>query len=273
LNPFRFGIALDYRWFGVEIGLNLPTFTSQKIRKGQTKSSSFRFTINSRKFAFFALYQQFRGFYLNDNRLFYNPLSPLNPLPKRPDILDNIIQTNFLYFFNHHKFSNPAAFGQFERQIKSGGSALIGLGFQHFELKADSSFIPKVNMNKFPNLSQIKSISGSQTFFTFGYVYSFVFHKKWFLTLSASPSIARFDRNEELFDNTKLKNWDLGYRFEARSVLGFNGERLYYGVLYGGFWSNEKLLSGNYLDQTMQNFRFFCGLRFKTKRSLGFLGL
>ena len=188
-------------------------------------------------------------------------------------MLSSIFQSNILYYFNAKHFSNPAAFGQFERQIKSGGSFLSGVGVQYYELTADSSFIPLKFKDKFPNISQIKSIDGLQTYLTIGYVYSFILKKKWFLTISASPSLSRFQSKERLFDASERTHWDLGLRFESRFILGFNGERLYYGAWHTGFWTNERLLSGNYLDQTMQNFRIFCGLRFKTRRNLGFLGL
>jgi hypothetical protein len=272
-NPFRFGIAFDYRWFGIELGLNVPVLPSQKTRKGETKTSSFRFSVNGRRITFMAQYTNFHGFYLNNDQFIYNFLSKLNPLPKRPDMLSSIFQTNILYYFNHNQFSNPAAVGQYERQIKSGGSPLAGLGVQFYELTADSSFIPKNFKEKFPNLSQIKSITGIQSYFTIGYIYSFILKKKWFLTLAASPSFTRFQSKETLFDASERLHWDLGFRFESRLVFGHNGERLYYGAWHTGFWTNERLLSGNYLDQTMQTFRFFCGLRFKTRRSLGFLGL
>jgi len=266
-------LAFDYRWFGVELGLNIPVLLAQRVRKGQTKTSSFRFSVNGRKIAFLVQYTNFHGFYLNNDPFFYNFLSKLNPLPKRPDMLTSIFQTSILYYFNNKCFSNPAAFGQYERQIKSGGSFLSGAGFQYYELTADSSFIPQKFKEKFPNISQIKSIYGLQTYISIGYIYSFIIKKKWFLTLSASPSITRFESKEILFDAAERLNWDFGLRFESKVVLGFNGERLYYGAWHTGFWTNERLLSGNYLDQTMQNFRIFCGLRFKTRRNLGFLGL
>jgi len=253
--------------------MNVPVLPSQKTRKGQTKTNSFRFSINGRRIAFLAQYTNFHGFYLNNDQFVHNFLSKLNPLPKRPDMLSSIFQSNVLYYFNHKHFSNPAAIGQYERQIKSGGSFLSGAGVQYYELTADSSFIPKNFKEKFPNISQIKAIAGLQTFLTFGYVYSFILRKEWFLTVSASPSLSRFQSKETLFDDTERTYWDMGFRFESRVVVGFNGARFYYGAWHTGFWTNERLLSGNYLDQTMQNFRIFCGLRFKTRRHLGFLGL
>jgi len=273
VNPLRFGLAFDYRWFGVELSSQIPTIKSQDSRKGKTSSSSFRFTVNSRKISVLTHLQAYKGFYLSDKKFFYNPFALDNPLPKRPDLDSRMIHLNAYYYFNHTRFSNPAATGQYERQLKSAGSPMIGFGYLFNSIQADSSLVPVLYRINFPNMSQIRRVGSSQIYAAFGYSYSFIFHKKFFLNLSASPGVARFEVLESRFDGSNSGKWDLGFRLETRNSIGYNGEFFYYGMFYSGFWTNERLVSGNNLINTFQTFRFFMGWRLRTKKNLGFLGL
>lgn len=273
VNPLRFGIAFDYRWFGVEVSSQIPTTKSQDVRKGKTHSTSFRFTINSRKFSVLAHYQDYRGFYLNDNKFIYNPFATDNPLPKRPDLVNKMIHLNGFYYFNHRHYSNPAAAGQYERQIRSGGSPMIGIGYLFNSIQADSSLIPRKQRKYFPNMSAIKQVSSSHIYGSVGYCYSFIYRRKYFLNLAAGPGLARFQVLEKRFNGATSGKWDLGMRLDTRGSIGYNGESFYYGAFYSGFWTNERLISGNYLLHTFQTFRFFVGWRFRTHKNLGFLGL
>lgn len=273
LNPYRVGIAFDYRWFGLELTTNLPNLKSQNVRKGETKSSSFRFTINNRKIAVLAFLQSYHGFYLSDNKIFYNPLSQANPLPKRPDMKCVIYHTQLQYFLNNRRYSNPAAAGQYERQLKSSGSLVLHAGLQGTEYEAQESFVPGELSSRFTNLSPVRGLKTIQFFFGPGYQYSFIFLKKYFINASLLPALSWME-NEEILDNhTNRKYNDFGIRYDGRLVAGYNGERFYYGTWFTGIWSNQKLLSGNYVDYTFQTFRFFAGWRFRTRKSLGFLGL
>lgn len=273
VNPFRAGVAFDYRWFGFELSTNLPTFKGQDVRKGKTESSSIRFSINSRKFWITATLQQYQGFYLHNDDYFYNPLSTDSPLPKRPDISCVVGQINGFYIFNHRRFSNPAAVGQYERQTRSGGSPFVGIGYLANTLKGDSSFVPGPSQNRFPNLSSIRSISSSNLYFSAGYAYTFVYRESYFLAVYAAPGLGRYEVSETTDRGTQNHHPDLGLRFEARAVAGYNGRLWYLGAGYFGYWNSERLYSGNYLNQTFQTVRFFVGRRFGTRKGLGFLGL
>lgn len=272
LRP-RLALAFDFRWFGVEIFTNLPVLNAQSHRKGDTRTQSARLTINSRQFSFFFLNQSYKGFYLNDNAIFYNPFSSLNPLPKRPDMSVSFFHTNGFYFFNNKRYSHPAAAGQYERQRKSAGSFSAGLGLLSIGTRVDSSMVPPSFQNQFPNLSLVKSIQSTQIYAAIGYQYTLVFGKKFFFNGAFTPGITRFDRTENYFNNQIAKVWDIGFRFDSRLGIGFNGEHLFYGGQFQAFWSNQRLISGNYFYHTMQGFRFFLGFRFHTRRELKFLGL
>jgi hypothetical protein len=273
LNPYRVGMAFDYRWFGLELTANLPNLKSQNIRKGETRSSSFRFTINSRKVAVLAFLQNYHGFYLNDNKIFYNPLSAANPLPRRRDMRCNMYLTQFQYFFNHKRYSNPAAAGQYERQLKSCGTPVLHAGFQGTKYLADSSFVPSAAASSFPNISPIRGLESVQVFLGAGYQYSFIFLKKFFINGSFIPALTWMNNVEVLTDQDNRSHQDYGIRYDARLMAGFNGERFYYGAWFTGIWSNQKLLGGNFVDYSFQSFRCFAGWRFRTRKSLGFLGL
>jgi hypothetical protein len=267
------GLAFDYRWFGLEIAANLPNLKSQNIRKGETRSSSLRFTINSRKIAVLAFLQNYQGFYLSDNKILYNPLSSANPLPKRRDMKSNVYLTQIQYFFNHKRYSNPAAAGQYERQLKSSGTPVLHVGFQGTEYLADSSFVPSASAGSFPNISPIRGLESIQFYLGAGYQYSFIFLKKFFINGSFIPSFTWMNNEEILKDQDNRSHQDYGIRYDARLMAGFNGERFYYGAWFTGIWSNQKLLGGNFVDYSFQSFRCFAGWRFRTRKSLGFLGL
>lgn len=274
VNPLRVGLAFDYRWFGIEISAPLPTLRSQDIRKGKTESSNFRFSINSRRFWVTTTYQHYKGFYLHNNEIFYDPLSTQKPLPQRPDIQSDLFQFSAYYVFNHKRFSNPAAVGQYERQIKSGGSPFLGFGLLFHSLACQNSLVPGDFIQQFPNLNMVRGVTSSSFYISGGYAYTLVWHQKYFVALYVAPGVGRYQVKEDRgsFGYPSGKG-DIGVRFEGRSVVGYNGKHWYFGGGFFGYWNNERLLSGNYLTHTFQTVRIFMGRRFSTSKSLGFLGL
>lgn len=274
VNPMRLGFAFDYRWFGLEVSAPIPTLPSQDIRKGKTQSATIRFSINSRRFWITAMYQKYKGFYLHNNEVFYNPLSTERPLPQRPDLSSAIFQFSAFYVFNHHRFSNPAAVGQYERQIRSGGSPFLGFGYLLHSFACNYSMVPAEYQNEFPNLSIVRTISSSNFYISAGYAYTLVWRRRYFAAVYLAPGIGRYQIKEDRQSIGSLKGrGDLGIRYEGRAVLGYNGVTWYYGGGFFGYWNNEKLLSGNFLNHTYQTIRIFIGRRFSTKKNLGFLGL
>lgn len=126
--------------------------------KVDTKSMDFQYSYHARKYMFDFYAQKYKGFYEEETNV------------ARPDI--DIIRFGGLgqYFFNNKKFSYQSSFGYSERQLKSAGTFQIGLGANYNRIKADQFLLMG---NRIENLQFAP---------TAGYIYTWIFKKRYFLT-------------------------------------------------------------------------------------------
>ncbi len=268
----RLGMSFDYRWLAFELFTRLPVDNNNG--KGKTQNSGIYGRINKSRFWANVIYQKFSGFYWSNPDLQSQRLLPKGSFPLREDMKNNMLQVNAFYIFRPERFSNPASQGENERQKKSGGSFIAGLGFYSNNISGDSSLVPDIQNPEFANIRNVKRIRSWLVSANGGYAHCFVYRSKWYASVYFSPGLARFtalsfseDQNREV---TRGK-WTL--RLETRVSLGYNSDRYFGGILLSSFFNNQTVDQGLDYSYSFQTFRIFFGRRFTLNRELGFLGL
>ncbi len=268
----RLGLALDYRWIGIELFTKLPF--DEKKEKGTTTNTGIYLRINKSKFWANAIYQRFNGFYWN------NPdpttRSELAPgfFPLRPDLKSTFLQANAYYIFRPDRFSNMAAQGENERQLKSGGTFFTGFGFYFDRLNSSSPIVPESQELNFKDQEKLNQITARSFAFSGGYAHTFVLFKKLYAAFYFSPGLAVFSGSQRYIEGkTETLRGQITLRLDTRISLGYNSDTYFGGLLVSGATNNQNLGVGTSYSYGFSTIRLFFGRRIFLGKQLGFLGL
>lgn len=243
--PLFLGFGFDYKWMTFSYAFPIESKTG---RKG--KSFNLFYGMSRRKFRFSLMYQQYKGFFLDDSNLPENYWENNDRLPFREDLRDYILQGKYFYIFNNKKISYRSSFLYFEKQLKSAGSYTFGANFFVSGLRADSSIIPKYLDTSFHKELNEQKILDVNFGLNFGYMHTWVFLKNYHLSFHFSPSI-HFNK-DRLFqvDNNKsfvshLENsFFIGLDF--RLVLGYDNEKYFGGLAFFGTNTKQNLIESSF---------------------------
>lgn len=268
----RFGLSFDYRWLGFELFTRMPFNEADK--KGRTKNQGLYIRINKPRFWVNAVIQKFSGMYwANPNAESKAGLAP-GYFPLRDDITCNLLHFNGYYIFSPYKFSNPAAQGENERQSKSGGSFLAGLGFFVDNMRSDLPLVPSSQIRNFENLALTNQMRARFFALSGGYAHTFVGWKKAFFTLYFAPGISRFSATQQQTDGErKTLKGQWAPRLDLRISMGYNTDKYFGGLMAQSVVNNQELGEGTTFSNGFETFRIFFGRRFAMKKQLGILGL
>lgn len=165
---------------------------------------------------------------------------------------------DLLYYFNHQRFSNGAAyFGYNSRQRKSAGSFITGLQIARQKLLMDfqgmqDTVVPKAFLKMSPISFNYTGICGS-----FGYGYSFVFAPNWLLNLTdiVAFGVRRDYETTHSHHNSLVKN-------SVRLAL-VNNTPTYYWGFNCQYLTNMTLSQEISLANSLAIFNVFAGFRLK----------
>jgi hypothetical protein len=166
-----FGFSLNNTILDLSYGLNLWN----EKKKGATRSFDFQIHNYGRKFVFDLFFQRYQGFYNDDSK----------NIEIYPDLRIRNYGISGLFILNNHKYSYKAAFNQSEKQLKSAGSFLLGIGLYHIKIDSDSSFIYK----------QENDLSCFQLGINAGYAYTWTLSKYWDISASSTLGLGLGIRN------------------------------------------------------------------------------
>lgn len=162
------------------------------------------------------------------------------------------------YFFNNRRFSMGAAYNFSKFQIRSAGSAVIGLGYTNTNITLDFNKLPD-------NLIPYLQISPSDYKFHYrsyyvisGYSFNLVLNKHFLFNISAFPGIGV---NFMYADNSTGQAKNLAMNIRGLSSLTYNLKDFFVcGVIkFDGNW----YISGkNSLFSSVQNAQVSVGIRF-----------
>ncbi len=151
------------------------------------------------------------------------------------------------YIFNHKKFSYPAAFSQTNRQKRSCGSPLIGIGYTAHSLSLDYDALKDMVNSKLegkPGVGEngvgidedlsFKSVKYESYSVSGGYAYNWVMARNCLFSASLSVAMAyKKSKSDDLKHN--------GFSFKAFDFKNFNLDGI---GRFGFVWNNDKYFAG-----------------------------
>ena len=260
LRDVSLGLGVAYKWFAVNLTLALGLRSNsdfENTRAFDIQASMF----SSKQFITFTL-QYYQAYELSNMKGVDVILS--EDVKKREDIRTVNFGLQYMFATNYTKFSLKAPFVQNEGQRKSAGSPIVGASFNIFVMDADSSIVPQEAYEYFnPDLyiSDLNIISAS---LSFGYMYSFVYRKRFFLTLSLIPGI-NISSGDYHTDTRNYSPLSIHLKLNSRNAIGYNSKKFFTGFQFNAdayFSSFEKKLLA---EIGHGNFSLFIGYRFGKK--------
>lgn len=261
------GFGFNYKWLGLAVAFGLPISAEEEKRIGKTTRFDFQLNIYSKKFIIDAFAQQYNGFYVdkpNDLTAWSSPNFPL-----RDSMETTSVGVGGYYIFNNKKLSYKAAYVRNAVQTKSAGSFLLGgfynLDYAGFEPGATSYFVPdyfpQAVQDSFPFISYRSSAIGV----SFGYTYTFVFWKHFFINLTAMPGVGGQTLIVYTDDGKKTTEKTSVSRFVGRMALGYENKHFILGLTSYGTTGTTKYQNFEFKPST-NNIRFFLAKRFNVKK-------
>lgn len=257
------GVGVSYKWFALDITFALGLGNKSEFEN--TRSFDFQGSMFSSKQYISATIQYYQAHKLGNVA---GTDVEINEHSKRREDMRTInFGLQYLYAFNYTKFSLKAPFVFNEVQRKSAGSPIIGASFNMFVMDADSSIVPpEVSESFHPDLHMrdlnLLSISAS-----FGYMYTYIYKKNYFLTLSLIPGI-NINSGDYYTEDRNYISPNFNFKLNSMNAIGYNGR---------SFFTGFQFLTDSYFSRLGKKltaeigygkFSFFVGYRFKRKTKL-----
>lgn len=185
------------------------------------------------------------------------------------------------YIFNHNKFSYPAAFSQTNRQKRSCGSPLLGIGYTAHSLSLDYEALKTVVNNSLGGTSGgsgangveidedlcFKNVKYEAYSVSGGYAYNWVMARNCLFSASLSVAMA-YKKSKS--DDTKHN----GFSLKDFSFNNFNLDGI---GRFGFVWNNDKYFAGastvlhayNYRKSKFSTNNYFASLNVYVGMNLG----
>lgn len=258
-SKFSTGLGITYRWFSLDVTFNVGS-------RAEDIESSKAFDFQGRVFGLKQYVELTTKYYFgykitNSANLSYElPDSVL----LRDDIRTVYFGLDYLYAFNYGRFSFKAPFFSNEIQKKSAGSFVGGASLITFLLDGDKPIVPDAVRNDYAEGYMLTSLYLANLNLQFGYMYTLVFFKNFYITLSAIPALSLSVGD---FKAEERQSITINPSFKMRSMnsIGYNARRFYLGLqleadlYYTKFDKNVNFQLGH------SKGKVFVGYRFKSK--------
>ena len=114
-------------------------------------------------------------------------------------------------------------------QRKSAGSTILGASFNIFIMNADSSIVPPEVAPFFHPDLHLRDLNVLSAAVNFGYMYTFVYKKHFFLTLSLVPGI-NINFGDYFAGLRNEINLNAHFRLNSLNAIGYNGRKFFAGL-------------------------------------------
>jgi len=255
---YEFGVGMNYKWFGLNVGTRLPALPKDDSKYGKTSKFGLQSYLYARKFSVDILAMKTHGYYLSSSNRDFGENASEGTYYKRRDLKTYNFGININYVLNNRKFSYKAAFKQNELQKMSAGSLIFGGGFYYLSVSADSAFIPEVVDPEY--FKEWRNLDGFR-YYTFngniGYAYTYVPHKNWIMTGSFRLSLGLQQDIWYFEDDDRDKQIKLSRSGVLRLSAGHHFPSFYLGVSYVHYQQNSLAESSSMQIMNGTNFTEF----------------
>lgn len=221
------GIGISHNWFALD--LTFAMGLKNKSEFENTRSIDFQSSMFSSKQYITFTIQYYQAYQLNSLKGVDAFLS--EEVKRREDIRTINLGIQYMFATNYTKFSIKAPFVQNEGQRKSAGSPIIGASFNMFVMDADSSIIPNEVSDVFEanlHLTDLNILSASVSF---GYMYSFVYKKRFFITLSLIPGL-NVNGGDYYTNSRNYSPLNIHLKLNSRNAIGYNSTKFFAGFQF-----------------------------------------
>ena len=259
-RQINLGFGVSYKWFSFDLSFNLATVGPNQLENSQF--FDFQGTVFSSKHFLGVTYQYYLGYLLAGGSTNSQEISEEDKI--REDIRTLHFGLNYLYAFNYGKFSLKAPFVLNQVQRKSAGSIVAGVGFSISILDADSTMIPKEVVGAFDEKLLLTDLNTIDLAINVGYVYSFVWKEKVFLTLGLIPGI-NFISGDYQNEGRQIMGPHFFPKFRTMNALGYNGQRFFTAFQYSTDTDYVRIGKKLRVDLGRGKLKFLVGYRFGRK--------
>ena len=258
-SPSSLGVGFNYKAFGLTLAIGLPKSESSYAKFGQTKRLDVQMNMYGKKMGFDGFRQLYKSYYNANPDDFIEWDGEEYPVLADMSVLSMGVKG--FYLFNSDKFSYKAAFVRNQLQLKSAGSFNLG-AFANVDLvETDNGFIPMEIPDSLLLEFDLKTYNTIAIGVSFGYLYTWVISKNFFLNIGLSPGLGYQAIEVENIDGEKTTKHSAAAQVSTRSSLGYDTELFYIGMTGAFVWRNVEY-RGYELDLATQQFKFFIGMRF-----------
>jgi hypothetical protein len=229
-EKMNLGLGFNYKWLGLGISYNPNFLNTDQDLYGTTKSLDMQVDIFSKKILYTASLLSYQGYYWQNPDDFFHNWNTSDSVQIRPDIHTITIGFTGIYAFNHDKFSFRAAFQNTERQTKSAGSWLVAGKISVYTISADSSLVPTVLQELYPNVKELGGLSAVNLGGAGGYSYSYVLGEYFYFNAALLLGL-----NIQTISTLDLSGVNIGNiskistNTHFRLAIGCNKPKVFYG--------------------------------------------
>ena len=255
------GVGFAYKWIAADFTLGLGLYKEKEFEEQQ--AFDFQGRIFSSKHYFAATLQYYRGYKMNALQGTLANVSDTNQI--RKDVRNVNMELQYLYALNYTKFSLKAPFVLNEIQKKSAGSTIFGGSYSYFSLQSDSSLIPIEAKSDFIPEANLTNLSVLRLGINFGYMYTLVIKKNFFITASVIPGV-HFNTGDYSSPNINQIAPNINLSLISMNSLGYNGRRFFGGLNFSYNGSLLKVQQNLFTQIGYGKLSAFVGYRFKNKK-------
>ena len=253
------GIGFNYKWLGLGVAFGMPLINNDDSIYGKTKRFDFQLNLYGRTMGADIYFQRYKGFYISNPNMLVDWNKKEYPLLSDMQII--AAGASVYYFFNHKKFSYRAAFVRNEIQKKGQGSMILGFYYGLNSAYDNTGFLSQSLKDSLSTLFDVYSFNSNSFGISFGYTFTFVIAKHFFINLSLVPGIGGVKTNINTSKGITKLNPQLAVRYIARFALGYEHKNFYLGLTA---YSTGTSYQYKYIEiePSTGNIKLFVGKRF-----------
>jgi len=251
------GFGMAYKWFAFDLAFNVGIGEDSNFENSRFLDVSG--TIFSSKQFINASYQYYYGYKMSNVSGVSSDNVPESP--NRDDIRTFYFGLQYFFVFDYDKFSLKAPFIHNEIQKKSAGSFVIGAGLGFYNIGADSSMVPTEFHDDFDDRMLLSELHASTVGVGFGYMYTLVFKKHFYATVSFIPGIG-INYGDYKTDFRKPYATHLYLGFKSMNSIGYNSKKLFGGLQVSSDFFRTKIEKDLNIQTGHGKSKIFIGYRF-----------
>lgn len=259
---YNVGISVSSKWASFIVNSGIKIYNGDIDTKGETKYQDYQLNLYGRKVTTDMFVQHYNGFYIKNSKS-YDSYTSDSSYSIRSDVSSLHMGVSSYYVLNNKRFSYGSSFAFVEQQKKSAGSLLLGVYYSYFDANGSPSLVTSPFRNNFDSLSYIKYGHTHDFGINLGYIYTFVFFKKFSATASLVQGIGGEQMGYKRDDNSTFKQLTGGAgKLHARLAMRYDNGRYFIGAMgmYDYFLFSGK--SNSSFDYSFGKFMLCIGYRF-----------